>query len=280
MICKKCGREYEDDMPKCLWCDAPRESEPAPETPYCDILNETPQKLIDPKLEQELAKNVYRGQSAISWSKFMIFINIISFAIEIKTLKAIEAGVAGTKLNIPLTNEFYLALITLIGLFLFASIPTLTFLYKNWRWIYFAQKETTKFTDSFFAPWGAVVCYYIPIANYFVFKDLLKNQSKILTGMTGKDGTVPKSMLNRFLIMNIICPICNLINYFNHNETLFLLLSTVAWFFYIYCNIKLIRMATENEHSMSLALQNNAINQKIEDAIAEREKALQENVQE
>ena len=26
MICKKCGREYEDDMPKCLWCDAPNDS--------------------------------------------------------------------------------------------------------------------------------------------------------------------------------------------------------------------------------------------------------------
>ena len=23
MICPKCGRKYDDDMPKCLWCDAP-----------------------------------------------------------------------------------------------------------------------------------------------------------------------------------------------------------------------------------------------------------------
>ena len=23
MICKKCGRKFDDDMPKCLWCDAP-----------------------------------------------------------------------------------------------------------------------------------------------------------------------------------------------------------------------------------------------------------------
>jgi hypothetical protein len=23
MICHKCGKEYEDDMPNCLWCDAP-----------------------------------------------------------------------------------------------------------------------------------------------------------------------------------------------------------------------------------------------------------------
>ena len=25
MICEKCGRRYEDDMPKCLWCDAPNQ---------------------------------------------------------------------------------------------------------------------------------------------------------------------------------------------------------------------------------------------------------------
>lgn len=28
MICKKCGKEYEDDMPCCLWCDAPNEEHP------------------------------------------------------------------------------------------------------------------------------------------------------------------------------------------------------------------------------------------------------------
>ncbi|MBQ2561657.1 MAG: hypothetical protein II565_13920 [Fibrobacter sp.] len=28
MICKKCGKEYEDDMPSCLWCDAPNEEHP------------------------------------------------------------------------------------------------------------------------------------------------------------------------------------------------------------------------------------------------------------
>ena len=30
MICKKCGREYEDDMPTCLWCDAPNDGQPLP----------------------------------------------------------------------------------------------------------------------------------------------------------------------------------------------------------------------------------------------------------
>lgn len=31
MICNKCGKEYEDDMPNCLWCDAPNLQHPANE---------------------------------------------------------------------------------------------------------------------------------------------------------------------------------------------------------------------------------------------------------
>ena len=27
MICKKCGQDFPDDMPKCLWCDAPNEGD-------------------------------------------------------------------------------------------------------------------------------------------------------------------------------------------------------------------------------------------------------------
>lgn len=33
MICKKCGREYPDDMLNCLWCDAPNNQHVAPEPP-------------------------------------------------------------------------------------------------------------------------------------------------------------------------------------------------------------------------------------------------------
>lgn len=33
MICPKCKRKYEDDMPKCLWCDAPNPNYGAEDTP-------------------------------------------------------------------------------------------------------------------------------------------------------------------------------------------------------------------------------------------------------
>ena len=43
MICKKCGREYADDMLNCLWCDAPNEHHTPPEVPetvdFSDVLD-------------------------------------------------------------------------------------------------------------------------------------------------------------------------------------------------------------------------------------------------
>ena len=48
MICPKCKRKYEDDMPKCLWCDAPNPNYGAEDTPE----NETEPE-IKPETEPE-----------------------------------------------------------------------------------------------------------------------------------------------------------------------------------------------------------------------------------
>ena len=50
MICKKCGRKFDDDMPKCLWCDAPN---PKYETPDAEP-ESTPEK---PKASEPPAKS-------------------------------------------------------------------------------------------------------------------------------------------------------------------------------------------------------------------------------
>ena len=97
MICKKCGREYEDDMPKCLWCDAPNESlssQDGSETASADseaqreAYRESLKKLVDPELERAFDDNVRRGKSAISWTKFQIVLNILFFFVEVKTFGA------------------------------------------------------------------------------------------------------------------------------------------------------------------------------------------------
>ena len=51
MICPKCKRKYEDDMPKCLWCDAPNPNYGAEDTPE----NETEPE-IKPEIKAETPK--------------------------------------------------------------------------------------------------------------------------------------------------------------------------------------------------------------------------------
>jgi hypothetical protein len=280
MICKKCGREYEDDMPKCLWCDTPNDSLTQQEEGntsmpqskfYCDIYKESPEKFVDSELEQSFADNVYRGKSAVSWTKFMIVINVILFIIEMRTINDIYAGLEGAKQSIPLSTEFYIALFTLIAFFIFAAIPLCVFLYKNWLWIYHAQKEQCKFTESFFSPWGAVFCYYLPLLNYFVFKDLFKGQKETLTIFRAPSASVPNKTLTCFFIINILMPISNILSYTNGQNILFSFLSTVTWIIFIVCNIKLIRAATANEQAMHDLLYNNMINRKADEIVAQRD---------
>ena len=54
MICKKCGRKFDDDMPKCLWCDAPNHKYETPDaepesTPEKPKASEPPAKSEKPK---------------------------------------------------------------------------------------------------------------------------------------------------------------------------------------------------------------------------------------
>ena len=279
MICKKCGREYEDDMPKCLWCDAPNESltdstaansaTAQPEL-FCDTYKDSPEKLVDIELEQTLTKNIYQGQSAISWTKFMIFINILLFLIEVRTFSIIDAGIKGVKLNVPLPNEFFLALFILIAFLLFTAVPLCMFVGKNWIWIYHAQKIQSKFTETFFSPAGAVFCCYIPVVNYFMFKDLLKSQKETLTFLRIDSKPIPSKTLVGLLIISILMLICNILNYIKNNETFYLFLCSAAWIVFIVFCIKLIKVSTENQRLLQSKLYDNIINHKAEEIIAQR----------
>ena len=243
MICKKCGREYEDDMPKCLWCDAPNESlssqdecetssadSEAQEEAYRESLN----KLVDPELERAFDDNVRRGKSAISWTKFQIVLNI------------------------------------LIVFFMASAIPFCVFIGKNWLWVYHAHKEQSKFTETFFAPWGAVICYFIPVVNYFVFKALLENQGNTLKLLGIKVKTESNKLLTWFFIFNIATPIFNYLNYKSFNTPV-IFISTLLWIILTVLGIKLIKAATANEQAVHDQLENNRINKKVEEIIAQRE---------
>ena len=60
MICKKCGRKFDDDMPKCLWCDAPNpkySAEDAPEPPKESKQDSKKESKITRKPEKEAKRH-------------------------------------------------------------------------------------------------------------------------------------------------------------------------------------------------------------------------------
>lgn len=275
MICKKCGREYEDDMPKCLWCDAPNESlssQDECETSSADseaqeeAYRESLKKLVDPELERAFDDNVRRGKSAISWTKFQIVLNILFFFVGVKTFGAFQNYQVGTTVS----EEVKSALGTIFLLLLFTAIPFFVFIGKNWLWVYHAHKEQSKFTETFFAPWGAVICYYLPVVNYFVFKALLENQGNTLKLLGIKVKTESNKLLTWFFIFNIATPIFNYLTCKSLNTPI-LFISTILWIILTVLGIKLIKAATANEQAVHDQLENNRINKKVEEIIAQRE---------
>lgn len=279
MICKKCGREYEDDMPKCLWCDAPNESQSSQdgsETASADseaqeeAYKESLKELVDPELERAFDDNVRRGKSAISWTKFQIVLNILFFFVEVKTLGIIAEFYKNYTAGSPVSSEASTAWVTILFYLAFIAIPFFVFIGKNWLWVYHAHKEQSKFTETFFAPWGAVICYYIPVVNYFVFKALLENQGNTLKLLGVEAKAASNKLLTWFFIFNIATPIFNYLTFKSLNTPI-LFISTILWIILTVLGIKLIKAATANEQAVHDQLENNRINQKVEEIIAQRE---------
>ena len=61
MICPKCKRKYEDDMPKCLWCDAPNPNYGTEDTPESE-----PESSSEPKKAPVEEKPVEKKPTRIS----------------------------------------------------------------------------------------------------------------------------------------------------------------------------------------------------------------------
>jgi len=60
MICPKCKKKYEDDMPKCLWCDAPNPNYNKEDEPEQDIapVEAKPAKPIERPVEKQVKKPI------------------------------------------------------------------------------------------------------------------------------------------------------------------------------------------------------------------------------
>ncbi len=197
MICKKCGREYEDDMPKCLWCDAPNDSK-------VDSSGTNPADGTDPE-DAEPPECEARGKRAEYWLKAFFFASLIMIILPITAIIYWETT------NVPFDNDILYKILSfwflLAPLLITALCPVLVLLwpiiclatftsyiflvisicesaYHYCRWLHYSETEQSHFSKMRFSPDVAVIRTVIPVIGpvfqYFIFNDLLARQKEVL----------------------------------------------------------------------------------------------------
>ena len=195
MICKKCGREYDDDMPKCLWCDAPNES---PVRPTEAQEKETAESAL---LECEVC-----SKKAIFWLKFFFIVNLI-WLIDFILIFIPYKDFGGLQFTISCMGFAYIAGAILFGWFMsIGSIVTCNFsnpsvIFLSWlnvllsivfciciikccSWVYSAVKAQRHFSKTRISPddaaFSGLIPFVFPFVHYFIFRDLLALQKENL----------------------------------------------------------------------------------------------------
>ena len=197
MICKKCGREYEDDMPKCLWCDAPNDSK-------VDSSGTNPADGTDPEEAAPLTECEARGMRAEYWLKAFFFTSLIMIILPItaiyweSTNGHLDINLLGIIVGfwVWLVPLYITALCPVLGLLwpviALATLASCIFLvisicksaYHYCRWLHYSETEQSHFSKMRFSPDVAVICTLIPVIGpvfqYFIFRELLARQKEVL----------------------------------------------------------------------------------------------------
>ena len=211
MICKKCGREYEDDMPKCLWCDAPNDNKV--DSSGTNPADETSQEDAEPLTECEIS-----SQKAQRWLMFFFLSLLTTIAIAwicslffshlldngfldffAKWLLlgsiALVASVA-TIIGIPVFIIFYLPF---FGPPLFAVVSLCIAICKCSKWLFHAEKKLNRYSEVKLVPWkdiaGMLILPLFPFTHFFIFRKLFARQKETLVKNNLESATPPRWVL-------------------------------------------------------------------------------------
>ena len=192
MICKKCGREYEDDMPKCLWCDAPNDNK-------VDPSGTNPADGTDPEETVHLTECEISSKKAQRWL-FFFFLSLLTtiaiawfFSLFFSHLldngfldffaKWLLLGSIALVaiIEIPVFIIFYLPF---FGPPFFSIISFCIAIYKCSKWQFHAEKELNRYSEVKLVPWkdivGMLILPLFPFTHFFIFRKLLARQKETL----------------------------------------------------------------------------------------------------
>ena len=270
MICTKCGRKYEDDMTKCLWCGEPNEesSKPVENTSEpADIAQQSAFGIDEPE-------NVVRGKSAVTWIKICIALAFLTGIFSEYALVIFKPYMNLAKGETPPAMDFLSAISVFFFLFLFFifSIVILIAAYKFCKWLYINIQTLRKFSSTEFSPLAAVLCTLVPwisgILDYFIFKDVLERQKKVLATRGQNFATVPSKMLIGIPIMTILC----IAPYFYNSIALRMFALVIALSTCV-LYIKTMNAMIENEKALSIMHERELLERKMDEILAQREKS-------
>lgn len=275
MICKKCGRVYEDDMPKCLWCDAPNENKASPAN----------FKHVDDGISESTSIHSecdVRAERAIYWLKTFFFINLIYFILPMTFLfwgaprnpieefgiPTIVAGcwlymfplyVGATLIGIIFIPFIWLSFLPLTIMFVVSLCKCIKYYCS---WFYFSEKEQQHFTKKKYSPRDAVFFSLFPIVGpvfqFFIFRGMLAWQKESVEKNYLDYANLSSWVLPIFLITGVVMHVGFLIVGFI--STWF----TGVWFASVFscivlfiCYLKIIRTITVNACTIHSLTANN-----------------------
>lgn len=277
MICKKCGREYDDDMPKCLWCDAP---------------NENPVRPVDAQIAKTpLLKCEACSKEAIFWLSFF-FIGLTILAIPTELSIANHGGfdnyfgellkgfllsgifgmfvpfmflqfLSGTRANAVGDLLGIGIIINYILLFVHLFVTSWIAVHMFCSWLRSVIKEQRRFSETDYSPKTATILALVPIIfpvyHYMIFKDLLARQKETLDQNNLESKYLPDKMLRAIPILGFTIQIGWIVGLFVAKGIFAArILSLVLSIVLLVCYVKVIKTITANTRALNSLTTNDA----------------------
>lgn len=222
----------------------------------------------------EEPENVRRGKSVILWMKILLTFGIITGISSEYIIYATKPFLEMTKGTAPVEPPnlaLVLAVFFFFILLVCLGIISIVIIYKACIWLYNTIKFLRKYTSTQFSPVGAVLCTMIPwvcgIIDYFIFKDILAQQKKILTGKNATFKPLDKKVLTAIPVLTTLLLIPSLLADISPAR----IANIVLIVFIAGAYIKTMETLVENEEALHAMREHEIVNRKVEEILKQRE---------
>ena len=224
-------------------------------------------------ISSEIPENVRRGKSAILWTKIFLGFGVVIALFSEYIIHVGKSFLEMSQGSTPQPPDPILILAVLLFFFLSfcLSVVSLVVIFKFCKWLHSTTTFLRKYTSTKFSPVGAVICTMIPwicgFLDYFIFKDILDQQKRILAAKDEKFKPLDKKVLIAIPVLTVLIMIpVPFVEALSARMA-----SLVAFVFITGAYIKTMETLVENEESLYAMRERILLNRKVEEILAQRE---------